>query len=242
MLYTCLIRFTMTKSKKRGSKTGRTHNGLNRNQYQRLNHNDVAEDTQNGARSTLGRIFGRATSDSSTQERNVFFSTRPTHENSYSPTERSPLSPLMTSEQNPMSTDLLIDIGPEHMVPAVARYLNEDPYNSDVDTTSRHTSVAEEDVCFPQPDIEKHKGETDYEALEEFLEEENSSLFSSPTDRPARKSSRNIFSASPTDINHQTFDTSVRLRHRRLSTMGGDRRYSMYGDRDKVNIRRRSYA
>jgi len=139
----------------------------------------------------------------------------------------------MTSEQNPMSTDLLIDIGPEHMVPAVARYLNEDPYNSDVDTTSRHTSVAEEDVCFPQPDIEKHKGETDYEALEEFLEEENSSLFSSPTDRPARKSSRNIFSASPTDINHQTFDTSVRLRHRRLSTMGGDRRYSMYGDRDK---------
>lgn len=227
----------MTKSKKRASKAGRTLNGSNRNEYQRLNPNDAPEDSQNGTRSTLGRIFGKApTSDSPTHERNVFFSSNPTSVKSYNPRPKSPLSPLTGSDQTPMSTDLLIDIEHDPIVPNVANYLQDDPYNSDIDTTSRHTSVAEEDVCFPQPDIEKHQGETDYDALEEFLEEENASFLPSPTDRSNRRSTRNIFTASPTDINQPAFENSVRKRQRRLSTIGGDRRYSMYGDRDKVNI------
>jgi hypothetical protein len=146
------------------------------------------------------------------------------------------MSPMAGSETTPMSTDLLIDIGPEPIVPTVANYLHEDPYSSDIDTTSRHTSVAEEDVCFPQPDIEKHQGEADYVALEEFLEEENETLVTSPTDRQNRKSARHIFTASPTELNQLAFEASTRPRHRRLSTIGGDRRFSMYGDRDKVKI------
>ncbi|KAI8580044.1 hypothetical protein K450DRAFT_239103 [Umbelopsis ramanniana AG] len=219
----------MTKSRKRGNRTSRPPAVPNRDQYQRLDQPNGTEDSQNSARSTLGRIFGRTPSaDSPSQERNVYFSSRP-QDGNYSPRQLSPLSPNTGSEQPP--TDLLIDIGPPPSN-TIANYLNDDPYNSDIDTTSRHTSVAEEDVCFPQPDIEKHQGETDYNALEEFLDEEGAVLFSSPiTDRSNRKSSRNVFTASPTETSPQG-DNDIRKRHRRLSTVG-ERRFSMYGDRDK---------
>lgn len=223
----------MTKSRKRGNRTNRQPAVPNRDQYQRLDQPNGTEDSQNSTRSTLGRIFGRTPSaDSPSQERNVYFSSRP-QDGNYSPRQLSPLSPITGSEQPP--TDLLIDIGPPPNN-AIANYLNDDPYNSDIDTTSRHTSVAEEDVCFPQPDIEKHQGETDYDALEEFLDEESAVLFSSPTtDRSHRKSSRNIFTASPTETSPTGLDNNISKRHRRLSTVG-ERRFSMYGDRDKVNI------
>ncbi|KAJ2961627.1 hypothetical protein NQZ79_g3160 [Umbelopsis isabellina] len=224
----------MTKSKRRGNRPGRAQNGAHRNQYQALVQEEAPENSQVGARSTLDRIFGRtvSASENATNDRNNRYSPNSPNGHPYN-ADRS--SPLVDSETNPMSTDLLIDIGPEPVVQAISNYLNQDPYNSDVDTTSRHTSVAEEDVCFPQPDIEKHQGETDYEALQEFLEEESDILVSSPSERQNRKSGRNMFTSSPTSGGggQSAFDSN-RPRYRRLSTVGGDRKFSMYGDRDKV--------
>lgn len=226
----------MTKSKRRGNRSGRSQNGAHQNQYQALVQDEVPENSQVGARSTLDRIFGRtvSASENATNDRNIRFS--PTSPHGY-PFNADRSSPLADSDTNPMSTDLLIDIGPEPMVQPISNYLNQDPYSSDLDTTSRHTSVAEEDVCFPQPDIEKHQGETDYEALQEFLEEESDMLVSSPTERQTRRSSRNMFTSSPTSGGQSGFDSN-RPRYRRLSTVGGDRKFSMYGDRDKVFIRK----
>ncbi|CAM0135955.1 unnamed protein product [Umbelopsis sp. WA50703] len=230
----------MAKSKRRGNRPGRAQNGANRNQYQPLIQEQIPENSQVGARSTLDRLFGRTapTSENATNERNIRFSPNSLHEHSYNTNGSSaisPLTPLIDAETNPMSTDLLIDIGPEPAVQAISSFLNQDPYNSDMDTTSRHTSVAEEDVCFPHPGIEKHQGETDYEALEEFLEEESGMLLASPVERQNHKSSRHMFTSSPTSSGgggQSGFDFN-RPRYRRLSTVGGDRKFSMYGDRDK---------
>ncbi|CAO3614448.1 unnamed protein product [Mucor fragilis] len=80
-------------------------------------------------------------------------------------------------------------------------------YHSDIETSSNsRMSSVEVDVCFPTPN-KKEEGGVDYEALEEFIENEKKEA-----------------------AEHKHEKTQHR---RRLSTMGASesRRYSMYGDR-----------
>lgn len=84
-------------------------------------------------------------------------------------------------------------------------------YHSDIETSSNSPmSSVEVDVCFPTPN-KKEEGGVDYEALEEFIENEKKEA-----------------------AEHKHEKTQHR---RRLSTMGASesRRYSMYGDRMMVS-------